>query len=156
MTLAYAVESWEQYRQDAEVLWPEHWREIANNQDLIPLVCDYDRYAELEAKGLLHIVTVRDDGRLVGYWVGLVMPGHLHYATTPHAHMDVLWVHQAWRKGLVGYRLLQCVERTIQQRVGGLVKLVMGMKTHYDLGALYTRLGYTEIERNYAKMLKGA
>ena len=155
MPLQYAVETWAQYRPDAEPLWRDHWQEIALDQDTIPLVCDHARYAELDAQGHLHIVTARDDGRLVGYMLGVLLPGHLHYATTPHYHMDVLYLQPGWRKGLAGYRLLQAVERTVQARVGGLVKLVLGTKNHYDLGVLYTRLGYTEIERHFAKVLKG-
>jgi GNAT superfamily N-acetyltransferase len=152
--LTYQQDDWPTFTAEARPLWRAHWTEIANHQDVIPLVPDDAAYTALDQAGLLHVVTARDGGPIVGYVVGILKP-HLHYATTPHFHMDVLWLHPQWRKGLAGYRLLQAVERTVQQRVGGLVKILLGTKTHYDLGALYTRLGYTEIERTFAKVLKG-
>lgn len=152
--LTYHVEAWGDFCTEAEPLWHQHWQEIALDQDVIPLVPDDAAYTALDQAGLLHVVTARVDGALVGYVVGILKP-HLHYATTPHFHMDVLWLHPTWRKGLAGYRLLQALERTVQQRCQGPVKMLLGTKLHYDLSALYTRLGYTEIERTFAKVLKG-
>jgi GNAT superfamily N-acetyltransferase len=152
--LTYQQEPWPGFAEEARALWSVHWGEIALDQETIPLVPDDAGYTALDAQGMLHVVTVRDDGLLVGYWVGILRP-HLHYATTMHAHMDVVWLHPSWRRGLAGYRLLQAVERTVQARAGGLVKLLMGTKRHYDLSVLYARLGYTEIERTWSKVLKG-
>ena len=158
--LHYGVESWSQYAPDAEKLWPLHWAEIALDQEHIPLEVDMDRYAALDAAGRLHIVTAREDtGRvqgavredpLQGYVLYVVM-GHLHYKSTLHAMMDVLYLSPAHRKGLAGYRLLTLAERTLRER--GVKKMLMGGKTHYDIAALYARLGYTEIERHFSKLL---
>jgi GNAT superfamily N-acetyltransferase len=152
--LTFQQEAWPAFAAEARPLWDLHWQEIALDQDVIPLVPDHAAYTALDQADVLHVVTARAEGQLVGYVVGILKP-HLHYATTLHYHMDVLWLHPQWRQGLAGYRLLQAVERTVQQRVGGMVKILLGTKQHYDLSTLYARLGYTEIERTWAKVLKG-
>lgn len=148
--LTYQVEPWATFAPEAAPLFEQHWKEIALDQDVIPLRVDAAGYETLDAAGMLHVVTVREAGVLVGYWVGFVK-GHLHYRDTLHAHMDVVWLAPAHRKGLAGYRLLQTVERTL--RALGVVKIVMGCKLHHDLSRLYARLGYTEIERTWSKVV---
>jgi GNAT superfamily N-acetyltransferase len=149
--LRYAVERWATYAPDAEKLWPLHWEEIALDQSVIPLDVDMDRYASLDAAGQLHIVTARDEGGVLhGYVLYVVMP-HLHYKSTLHGFMDVLYLSPVQRKGLAGYRLLQMAEKTLRER--GVKKVLMGGKRHYDLAPLYERLGYTEIERHFSKLL---
>ena len=150
--LVYAVDPWSTYAADAVKLWPLHWEEIALDKDHVPLDVDMERYAELDAAGQLHIVTARDDDeRLQGYVLYVTMP-HLHYKSTLHAFMDVLYLAPMHRKGLAGYRLLTWAESTLRAR--GVRKVFMGGKMHYDLAPIYARLGYTEIERHFSKMLR--
>lgn len=151
MALSYQIEDWATYSRDAEKLWEEHWQTIALDQEHIPLDVDMERYAALDAAGQLHIVTARDDGGVLQGYVLYLVSGHLHYASTLHALMDVLYLAPAHRRGLAGYRLLVVAERTLRER--GIRKVVMGGKRHYDLAPLYERLGYTEIERNFSKLL---
>lgn len=149
--LIFAVESWAQYWPEAKPLVELHWQEIALDQEHVPLAVDEAGYVALDGAGILHIVTARDEGRLVGYWLGMVK-GHLHYRTTLHAVMDVVWLHPAYRRGVNGYQLFHAVERTLRQR--GVVKVIMGCKLHLDFSRLYARLGYHEIERTWSKLLR--
>jgi GNAT superfamily N-acetyltransferase len=150
--VTYQVESWATYAPDARPLWPQHWAEIALDHETIALDPDDARYEALDAAGVLHIVTMRTDpaGRLVGYWLGIVQT-HLHYKSTLHAVLDVFWVHPAYRQGWAGVQLFRFVAHTLKAR--GVVKVVQGCKMHKDVSMIFERLGYTEIERVWSKLL---
>ena len=94
----FQVERWATYARDAEALWPLHWKEVALTQDAVPLDMDTERYAALDEAGILHIVTGRDQGRLVAYFTALVL-GHLHYKSTLHALTDLYYISPLWRRG---------------------------------------------------------
>jgi hypothetical protein len=148
--ITYQIEAWKDYWPDAVPLWEAHWREIAVDQDVIPLQVNMDDYTRLAETDALHIVTVRDAGRLVGYWVGVIRP-HLHYANTVHAFTDVFWLAPAYRKGMTGVRLFRTVDATLQAR--GVRKVLTATKLHFDVSALFTRLGYQPVELVYSKIL---
>ena len=48
-------------------MFHEHWKELALNQDTIKLDPDWDKFYALDVQGILRILTVRVEGRLVGY-----------------------------------------------------------------------------------------
>ena len=55
----------------------KHWEELAVDK-VIPLDMNHEVYTEMESKGMLHIVTARNENKIVGYHIGLIAP-HLHY-----------------------------------------------------------------------------
>lgn len=152
---------WERFSGLAKELAPlflEHWREIALNQDDVPLDPDYDKYLNCELAGLLHVLAARAEGQLVGYIICLAGP-HLHYASTPWCMVDLIYLQPAFRVGWNGVRLMKRFE-------AGMVKL--GVKVihiaeklhfsethehHRKVGALFEFLGYNPIEQVYAKRI---
>ena len=50
---------------------PDHWKELALDQDKVALDPSYEEYDILEKSDKLLFVTVREDGRMMGYFVGL-------------------------------------------------------------------------------------
>src|SRR5256885_610341 len=72
------VERWADCLPEMEEIFPLHWKELARFQDKIALKCDTEKYAALEKSDILLLVTARAEGRLVGYFVGFIMP-HPHY-----------------------------------------------------------------------------
>src|SRR6266576_7312864 len=76
--------AWERFNQLAHELPPlfhEHWKELALNQDTVKLDPNWDQFNALDVQGILRILTVRMEGRLVGY-VFLLFGPHLHYKST--------------------------------------------------------------------------
>lgn len=128
-----------------------HHQEVALDHETVPLDIDLDFYHQQARDGFLHLVTVRDDGLLIGYHLSFVKP-HVRYKSTLHAFTDVFYLAPAYRRGLTGYRLFQYVERTWKER--GVKKAVGGCKLHIDLLALYSRLGWREVERVFTKVLE--
>ena len=150
MGLTYQVETWATTWREMEPYWAAHWREVSDHQRYgLAVNADLAAYQALEEHGMLHVVTVRDQGQLVGY-ATYVLQGHLHYAGILHAYgTDLYYLAPAYRKGLAGYRLFQVIERTLQER--GCRYLIHRTKTWKDMSRLFERLGYVEVERAFAK-----
>lgn len=148
----YKVERWRDLRREMLPLLVQHWKEIALNHLDVPLDIDHERYDAMDESGALHIVTVRQDGELVGYHVAIVA-GHLHYKSTLHGITDVYWLAPAHRQGFTGIRLFKAVERELAAM--GVRKLFTGTKVHLDMSKLFERLGYKRVEYLYAKLIGG-
>lgn len=147
---------WERFSaiaHDLPPLFARHWREIALNQDFIPLAPDFDRYYALDLQGILRILTVRHEGLLVGYAFLLFGP-HLHYATTPYGHGDMFWIDPLYRQGWTGVKLFKELIRGTREMGGAILQL--SIKLHFENGRvakLLTRLGFHPVETMYALRL---
>lgn len=138
-----------------EDLLIHHWEEVALDQGRIPFDPDWDRLRRAERDGTLKIVAARRGGRLLGYNAFFVM-GHMHYRSTLHALNDVIYVDPEERKGGLGLRLVRKSERLLAEI--GVVKVFYHTKVHVlsergTVGAVLERLGYTQVERVYAKLI---
>lgn len=136
-------------------LFKRHWREIALNQDKVPLEPDWNGYLKLDVSGILRVLTVRANGLLVGYHFVLVFP-HLHYASTLWAQSDMFWLDPAYRTGWTGYRLLKLVRDTLKEN--GVKVHAINIKLHVEaergtLGVLFKRLGYKPVETVFSQFL---
>ncbi|HTN66402.1 MAG TPA: GNAT family N-acetyltransferase [Burkholderiaceae bacterium] len=127
-----------------------HWEEIALDKDSIPLDPDWDEYDRLAALGQLHILTARQDGDLIGYFVGIVRP-HLHYRTSLTAFNDVLYIAPQHRRGRTALRFFTAIADGLRER--GVQKLYINTKMHMDFGPLLEFLRYRKTETIYTLLL---
>lgn len=135
---------------ELRVLFPQHYRELALNQDQVPLDPQYDIYLERARRGEVLCAVLRERGEVIGYFVGFVAPG-LHYRTCLTLTMDIFYVRQERRAGLNGIRLFRCVEAEARRR--GVQRWFMGSKLHADASALFKRLGAKPVETYYSLWL---
>ncbi len=148
--IVYAVEKWRDAAPEMEPILFQHWKEIALGHDKVPLDIDRDKYNALCDSGILHIVTARDNGALIGYHVCMVV-GHLHYKSTLHGMTDVYFILPEYRKGFTGIRLFKYVEAELKRI--GVKKLFTATKKHLDMGKVFEHLGYTATETTYTKYI---
>ncbi len=146
------VESFEQQLDELKVLLPSHYKELALNQDHVPLSPQFDIYINRERAGQLIFVTLRDAGELVGYFIGFIAPG-LHYSTCLTCTMDIFYVRADKRTGTAGIRMFRFVEDELRRR--GVQRWFMGSKIHADASALFKRIGAAPVETYYSKWLGG-
>jgi len=144
------VESFEQTLPELLPLLPIHYAELALNQDQVPLDPQYDLYIERERLGQVLMVTLREGGTLVGYFIGFVAPG-LHYKSCLTCTMDIFYVHPDKRGGRAGITLFKAVEAELNRR--GAKRWLVGSKCHMDASWLFEHLGFERIEVYYSKML---
>ena len=148
--ISFSVEKWHEVKDEAAPLWPLHWEEVGQNKVKMQLDPDLDKLALLDARGMLHIVVVRDKGVLVGYHASVV-DTLMHYRQILAAKGDLYWLAPEYRKGATGIRLLKEVERTLKLR--GVQVMYDITKLYLDKGPIFEHLGYKPIERNYSKWI---
>jgi GNAT superfamily N-acetyltransferase len=149
--LTTQVEEFGPFCREVQPLLPRHWEELALNKETVPLAPDYDRYAHMDAQGMLSVVTVRAQGRLVGYSIMIVQPG-FHYKTILEARMDIFWLAPEYRGRMGGVRLFKAHEAELKRR--GVKRIYVGSKLHKDSTRLFLALGYHPIEQWFSKMVE--
>jgi GNAT superfamily N-acetyltransferase len=148
--ITFCVESATEKLSELQALFPAHWKELALNQDRVPLDPQYDVYLERDKRGELMFIAGRELGQLVAYFIGFVAPG-LHYKTCLTLTMDIFRVSPEYRTGSAGIRLFRSVEQEAKRR--GVQRIFVGSKCHADASALFERLGYDKVEMYYSKFL---
>ena len=149
--ITFATEDFEDFQPELALLVPEHYKEIALNQNEIPLDPDWEHYRELNRACRLHCVTVRDDGKLVGYHLTIIT-SMLHYRTTISGITDVYFIKPEFRKGFTAVRMFKFVEAEL--RTMGCKQLITATKKHLDISKVLERLGYKPVETVFRKMLR--
>lgn len=152
--VAYGVECFEDILDEVRPLWKEHWKLSAVDQEANPLEPNVAAYRQMAIAGLLHIVTVRKDGRLIGYYFSVVMPKGLHYGVK-EAHCDIYYVDtkETPMAVLSLYRgLFRKME--IEMRKLGVTRLITMTKKHADLSPVWESLGYSPHETTFYKRLE--
>ena len=144
------VEPFPPFLQEVKPILPIHWEELALHKEKVPLDPQYNVYLERDAQGGVISVTAREDGKLIGYFVGFIAPG-LHYQTCLTCTMDIFYVHPDHRGGGTGYHLFKSAEKELKRR--GVQRLFVGSKLHKDASWLFEKLGYEEVERYYSAWL---
>lgn len=148
--ITYMVEPWSAAWPEMEPMWQAHWEQVALNRDKIKLKVDMDAYAEYERQGALHLLVVRDNGKVIGYHLSIIRT-HLHYKDSLNAFTDVYYVDKAYQGSTVGVRMFKEVEKTLKSR--GVEKMFTGTKIGLDRGKIFEHLGWTETERLYTKWI---
>lgn len=148
--LTAQVEPFRPFLLEVQDLLSKHWEELALNKDKVPLDPQYDVYAARDAAGQVMVVTLRDAGRLVGYFIGFVAPG-LHYQTCLTLTMDIFWTHPDIRGGFGGVRLFRAVEKEAKRR--GVHRMFYGSKLHKDASRLFEFLKMEPVEMYYSKWI---
>jgi GNAT superfamily N-acetyltransferase len=148
--ITVAPEPWHPTIDEIKPVLPLHWEELALNKDKVPLDPQWHVYDERDRRGELQLMVLREDGRIVGYYIGFIAPG-LHYATCLTATMDIFYIHPEHRRGRNGIILFQAVEKELRRR--GVQRWFVGAKLHRDASPLFKRLGFEPVETYHTKWL---
>lgn len=144
------VEPFMRRRDELRPLLDLHWEKLAESRDSVALDPRYDVYAALEEAGELLLVTLRDRGRIVGYWIAVISPG-LHYRTCLTATMDIWNILPEYEGGVAAMVLMRAVEKEYRRR--GVMRAFAGEKIRRPCGRLYQAFGYAPVEMHYSKLM---
>lgn len=151
--LVSQVEHFADIARELPSLFERHYREIALDQESIPLDPDWDRYFMLAMQGMLIVRTARFDKTLVGYIFNLIGP-HLHYRSTPHAEIEMFWLDPAYRGSSFTLRWFRENEAALKEL--GIRKVGVATKNGYKdgrVGLIFKRLGYRPVETIWSRVL---
>lgn len=134
----FQVESVEEWASESKELVYAHWQELGLDLDL-EIAPDFGKMKQLEEMGMFKVITVREDGRLVGYLLAIVN-NHLHYRNSPKMLIvDAYYISPECRSG-TGVKLVRFTE-DLAHRLGA-IKIYFSCKVHKDHTQLFQALGY--------------
>lgn len=148
--ISYQEERYEEIVDELVELYPLHYEEVGMDKEHIPLDPDLGQYQYLQDLEILHIMTVRDSGKLVGYHKSFVCP-HIHFKSTLVAYTDLYFLLPEYRKGFIGVNLFRILEDKLKAK--GVKKIYSMTKVKKDNSPLFDRLGYTLAEYAYTKYI---
>lgn len=153
MKFEFHVENFETWHRDAEHLFQAHYEELSLDKDRVQYSLHCQRYLDMEAAGMLHIITIRlDGGKIAGYYIAMVLP-HMHYKDAGlMAYTDMYFIAPEYRVGGVGAKLLVFVEETLRQR--GVLKAYITTKLKQDHTELLEALGWKATDKVFTKFLR--
>lgn len=151
MTITFQVEDSKNYKDGANWLWDLHYEEIAHNKSAIPLDIDFERYQQLADLGILYIVTIRDEDKIVGYFIANVMT-HIRYKKSLTAFTDIYYLHPDYRQSWIGIKLFKFVEEDLKKK--GVERLIATTKVKLDNSPIFERLKWVFTEKLYTKLIK--
>jgi GNAT superfamily N-acetyltransferase len=128
----------------AELEWEESGHPTAE------LNIDWDAYYDLESRSSLKFFTARKDKLLIGYFVVIVFTPLTAKGELVGCY-DAVYVHKDYRKSSVGKRLFKFVESCMKE--DGIYRVVASSSKKNPIGNFLSRMGYSEIETKYEKVL---
>ena len=131
--------------------FPVHWEEFGLYKDRQPLDPQYDQYLLREQQGQVALATLREDGKLIGYFPVFINPG-LHYKTTLTATMDIVYLPEQYRGNKYGYMLFDCMRTELKRR--GVKMWWVGSKNHKPIQHFFEQFGF-ELAETYHCMWLG-
>lgn len=144
------TESFYEMLTELQDILPLHYEELALNKDKVPLSPQYDIYVQKEMSGELIFMVMRENGLMIGYFIGFIAPG-LHYSTCLTCQMDIFYIHPEKRGHRYGKELFASVEKELRHR--GVDRWFVGSKCHLDASWLFESLGFDRVEVYYSKWL---
>jgi len=151
MTVTFQEERYADIEQELPPLYAMHYAEIAEHQDAVELDMDFEGYRKLDEGGALILITVRNDGKLVGYYKAVITP-NLHYKSTKTAWTDIYYIDPSIRGQGNGLRLIRAAVEAVKKR--GVKRFYAGVKLKHDVGPLFEKVGFGPIERGYDIILE--
>jgi hypothetical protein len=139
------------FADEAVELFKKHYEEVAERQDVIELNPNIEKYNQLYKTKTLEIHTARDDGKLIGYSLWVVV-NHLHYKKSITASSDVLYISPEYRQGMLGYKFIKWTTEEIKKR--NPQRILFHMKPFLDYGKIVERLGGHYFEKTYSIVLE--
>lgn len=147
--LTAQIEDYVKCEPELREIYPQHWAELAPD-GARPLDPNYEAYAVLAANNCILLVTLRDGGKLAGYFIGFLFP-QLHHQKYSACTEDNYYVLPEYRKGSAGTQLFRAVERELRRR--GVHRWNVASSCVRSAAPLLRRIGFTKMEELYSKEL---
>lgn len=138
MDLQYSEEKFTDIQSEIEALSFEHWQEVTNSPH-IAVDPDWQKFADLDAINVLHVLAIRDGAKLVGY-VMIIMVPMLHYKTVLLAHDDAYFLQKQYRNGFAGVKMFTEAEKMMKAK--GAHQIIFHEKARVKTGPIFQYLGY--------------
>lgn len=148
--MEYKAEYIKDVLKEIKPLLDKHWEEVAWYKDDIKLNPNYDQYIQMQENNGLLLVTVRHEGKLVGYNINF-LHRHPHYKDHIYAVNDIIFLAPAYRHGKIAKELLDTTEEMLKQI--GVSVVTLHMKPEHTFKSLAEACGFKQQEYVYSKFI---
>lgn len=133
-------------------LYHDHWSELAMDKEYPEAGLDpmWEVYDQRNASGQVLLVTLRETGQMIGYFLGFVAPG-LHYRRCLTYHSDIFRIVPEHRGRMGGKRMVRVVIEECRRR--GVKRVFLGEKLHMPCAQLFAAFGARPVERMHSLWL---
>lgn len=115
-TISYEVEPFSKVMREAREMIYRHWEEVGEYQDVLRVALKESKYDALDKSSKLHVLAARVSGKLVDYYMAILVP-HLQRSDNGiFAVTDAYYIAPEYRKGCIGPALIFHAERTLRER----------------------------------------
>jgi GNAT superfamily N-acetyltransferase len=149
--MQFQREEWSAALSELRPLFGRLWDDVAIDKDRFTAECDEEKYEKLDEQKILHLVTVRESAKLVGFFLVFVTPNAHYFGAGDMAFTDMYYVLPRHRKGNIGIRLFAFMEETLRER--GVVKFYTSHKLHRDRSTMMKSLGFKATDIVYSKVI---
>ena len=137
--ITFQEETYSDVIEEIKPLLKLQWEEVCIfDKERISLKPNWKGYQLLADTKILHIITARDNQKLIGYYVSIITP-HIHYMDVLVAENDIVYLDKKYRKGLTGYKLIKFAVEQLKLKVQ---IIILGMKAKQSFMPLAQRLGF--------------
>ena len=146
------VERLSSFINELKPLLEKHYKEVHVYRKVVDFNPDYETYLSLDEAGVLHCVTARVDGKLVGYFISTVSAS-LHYMDHKYAVNDVVYIDKGLRGSNLAYDMISFAENEYKKM--GVSVYTLHIKTAIPCEKLMNSLELKKIESIYSKYIGG-
>lgn len=127
----------------------EHWKETEKYRHNQPFCPSFERYNQYNEAGWYFMVTVRDEGKLVGY-SGNYISQSMHTQQLLCVE-DTYFLLEEYRKGRNAIKLYKFVEQEAVKR--GAIEMMMTVKITNQAGRILEYLDFKKVGMQYSKSI---
>ena len=143
-------DTWAQAEGDVRSMVDAYYLEVRAESQPDHLLLVSESYEALEAQGRLVVVTVRDNGKLVGF-SGWTIIQHHHFADVLTGVDDSWYLAKPYRQGFVGLRLFQKALELL--KAAGCKQCIASTSVAKNVEVLLLREGFEPMEILHSKKL---
>jgi len=145
VSLEFSVEAYLDVVDEMQLLYGANWAETGHEDGL-----DVDYAAFEQAAPSLHVTVARENGALVGYHC-VRLTRSWKQKNTLVGITCMLYLKRSARKGFNGVKFLKFTESALRE--AGVNRFITTATTRNPFYRLLERLGFSELERVYTKVL---
>lgn len=145
--MIFVEETFDEAFDDIQRLLKLHKEEVGMFGTDIPLAPDWVLYKNLAKMGVLNIITMRKQGKLIGYYISFITR-HLHYDFKMSSN-DILYIEKKYRGHAMSF--FRFIQKHLKSK--GIKIMSFSIKPILDFRKVAEYLGFELLEYNYFKRL---
>lgn len=141
--MRFAIESWDSFWKDGQELAKANWEMTGEGTVFEP---DTDSYRSMYLDGNMVILTVREDGKMLGYLL-MILRSSLQSKSIRIAGEEGLYLDPVARRGTIGIQMIKMMNQVLKSL--GVEHVYYSSRPIREITPIFQRLGFTKVLTRY-------